>query len=236
MYSKELEEIIEAALADGEITEKERAVLHKRAIAEGVDPDELDVVIEGRLAKMQKVERDWLRPSPPVPEENKKNNSKFGIVNKCPQCGAVVEAGSIRCSDCGYTFRGIGANSSIEKFSEKLNEIENRFADKGSIFQNTIFEQFSLGTDARTKAIQTAIEAFPIPTTKEDLLEFTMFLKSKGKQPSQCTPSQGKICSSYRKKFDECVDKAKVFFADDPQFKAIIPQKKGLFGSLFGKK
>ena len=49
MYSKELEEIIEADLADGEITEKERAVLHKRAIAEGVDPDELDVVIEGRV-------------------------------------------------------------------------------------------------------------------------------------------------------------------------------------------
>ena len=54
MFSKELEEVIEAALADGALTDKERAVLHKRAQAEGVDPDELDVVIDGRLAKMKR--------------------------------------------------------------------------------------------------------------------------------------------------------------------------------------
>ena len=44
MLSKELEEIVEAALADGVLTDKERAVLHKRAQAEGIDPDELDIV------------------------------------------------------------------------------------------------------------------------------------------------------------------------------------------------
>ena len=64
MFSKELEEVIEAALADGALTDKERAVLHKRAQAEGVDPDELDIVIDGRLAKMKRQE-DWLRPAPP---------------------------------------------------------------------------------------------------------------------------------------------------------------------------
>ncbi|MBP3285367.1 MAG: hypothetical protein J6M15_00285 [Prevotella sp.] len=63
MFSKELEEVIEAALADGVLTDKERAVLHKRAAAEGVDPDELDVVIDGRLAKAKKQE-DWLKPAP----------------------------------------------------------------------------------------------------------------------------------------------------------------------------
>lgn len=52
MFSNELEMLIDAALADGEITEKERAVLHKRAEAEGVDPDELDVLIEARLARL----------------------------------------------------------------------------------------------------------------------------------------------------------------------------------------
>ena len=64
MLSKELEEIVEAALADGVLTDKERAVLHKRAQAEGVDPDELDIVLDGRLAKMKRSE-DWLRPAPP---------------------------------------------------------------------------------------------------------------------------------------------------------------------------
>ena len=48
MFSKELEEVIEAALADGVITEKECAVLHKRVQAEGGGPDELDVAQHGR--------------------------------------------------------------------------------------------------------------------------------------------------------------------------------------------
>ena len=75
MFSKELEEVIEAALADGVLTDKERAVLHKRAQAEGVDLDELDIVIDGRLAKMKRQE-DWLRPAPP----KEATNQKYGNV------------------------------------------------------------------------------------------------------------------------------------------------------------
>lgn len=51
MYSKELDRLIQSVIADGEITEKERAVLQKRARAEGVDADELDVYIDGLVAK-----------------------------------------------------------------------------------------------------------------------------------------------------------------------------------------
>ena len=58
MYSKELEELIESVLADGAITAKEREVLHRRAAAEGIDADELDVIIEGRMVKEQKAERE----------------------------------------------------------------------------------------------------------------------------------------------------------------------------------
>ena len=230
MYSKELEEIIEAALADGEITEKERAVLHKRAIAEGVDPDELDVVIEGRLAKMQKVERDWLRPSPPpVPEENKKNNSKFGIVNKCPHCGAVVEAGSVKCADCGYTFRGIEANSSVERLSKLIREAEEQYP------ANAMAEMF--GISKRMTVIPSIISNFPVPTTKEDLLEFILFLEPKTKvNRGQDLAYDQKKCQAFKKKYNECINKARLFFPDDPQFKALIPEKKGLFGGLFGKK
>lgn len=57
MFSDELEMLIDAALSDGELTEKERSVLHKRAIAEGVDPDELDLIVNARLAEMRREEK-----------------------------------------------------------------------------------------------------------------------------------------------------------------------------------
>ena len=121
MYSKELEEIIEAALADGVLTDKERAILHKRALAEGVDPDELDVVIDGRLAKMKRSE-DWLRPTPP----QNLSNHKLGNVVKCPSCGSQVIGGSAVCPECGYTFSNVSANSSAEKLQAKLDEFNRR--------------------------------------------------------------------------------------------------------------
>ena len=44
MFSEELEALISAALADGAITDKERNVLIKRAVSEGVDPDEFELI------------------------------------------------------------------------------------------------------------------------------------------------------------------------------------------------
>ena len=50
MYSEKLEQLIKSVIADGVVTEKERAVLHKKAEAEGVDKDEIDVYVDGLLA------------------------------------------------------------------------------------------------------------------------------------------------------------------------------------------
>lgn len=209
MFSKELEEVIEAALADGVITEKERAVLHKRALLEGIDPDELDVVIEGRLSKMKK-EEDWLRPAPP----QQINNSKYGSVRKCPSCGALVEASAVKCAECGYIFVGIEANNSIVRFSEQLAEIENRFSKQG---------RFGEEEDSRhTREVVSAISNFPVPTTKEDLLEFILFVQPKTKHHSDESEEEDKIVTAYHHKYVECIEKAKIFFSDDPQFQLLF--------------
>lgn len=53
MYSEQLEQLIKSVIADGVITEKERAVLHKKAASEGVDEDEIDVYVDGLVAQMK---------------------------------------------------------------------------------------------------------------------------------------------------------------------------------------
>ena len=108
MFSKELEEVIDAAIADGVLTDKERAVLHKRAQAEGVDPDELDVVIDGRLTKKKK-EEDWLRPAPPKAAES----TKVGNVMKCPNCGAPYQPGTGKCPECGIIIDAFNIDKEI---------------------------------------------------------------------------------------------------------------------------
>ena len=228
MFSKELEEVIEAALADGVLTDKERAVLHKRAQAEGVDPDELDIVIDGRLAKMKRQE-DWLRPAPP----KEATNQKYGNVLKCPSCGAQVVGGSALCPECGYAFSNVGANSSYEKLSAKLEAIEVAYRDKKS---NTIP---LYGVSNKVKEMANVIRMFPIPNTRADLLEF---LASMSAQISSMKEGQSiqvfedqMMRKAYEAKYNECVNKAKISFANDPDFAPYLQKKSGFFSKLFGK-
>ena len=228
MFSKELEEVIEAALADGVLTDKERAVLHKRAQAEGVDPDELDIVIDGRLAKMKRQE-DWLRPAPP----KEATNQKYGNVLKCPSCGAQVVGGSALCPECGYAFSNVGANSSYEKLSAKLEAIEVAYRDKVS-FSIPLY-----GVSNKVKEMANVIRMFPVPNTRADLLEF---LASMSAQISSMKYNQSiqifeglMMRKAYEAKYKECVNKAKISFANDPDFAPYLQKKSGFFSKLFGK-
>ena len=186
-FSQALEEVIEAALADGVLTDKERAVLHKRAAQEGVDPDELDVVIEGRLAEMKR-ETDWLKPAPPASE-------KRGNIVKCPSCGAPIEAGAVSCKECGYVFTNVAANRSSEKLAEKIS--------------------FLLHSKANENHIIEEIKNFPLPTGKEDLMEFIASMDAKRKE-------QGPLQQAYRAKFNEAITKAKTFFSNDAQVMGMV--------------
>ena len=53
MYNEKLEQLIDAALADGTLTEKEKKVLFKKAEEMGVDLDEFEMVLDARVFKMQ---------------------------------------------------------------------------------------------------------------------------------------------------------------------------------------
>jgi hypothetical protein len=214
MFSEELESVIEAALADGTLTAKEREVLHKRAAAEGVDPDELDVVIEGRLAKMKR-EEDWLRPAPP--------SDKFGDVKKCPRCGEPVEPMAVKCSACGYEFRNVDALKSSQRLAEKLEAIEEAYRGK-KIEQDAGFGQKVDVTGSRVAREQvTAIKNFPVPTTKEDLLDFAISMQSKWNSSTLSDRLAG-LESAYKAKYDECVNKAQVLFPNDPMFQGVFEQ------------
>lgn len=207
MFSKELEEFIDAALADGVITDKERSVLYRRAKAEGVDPDELDVIIEGRLAKMKKQE-DWLRPMPP----QNLVSQKIGNVLKCPNCGAEVVGGSAICKECGYTFSNVSANSSAEKLQEKLEEFNRRQEEEKEDTSGWIKHKMDIITN------------FPVPNTRADLLEFLGMLQHKADSTG---PHNGLNFSkdedlgyAYWLLYTNCINKARVSFLNDRDFAA----------------
>lgn len=103
MYNEKLEALIDAALADGVLTEKEKEILFKKAKEMGVNLDEFEMVLDARLVKL--------------------NSNKLGDVKKCPACGAIVQSYQGVCAECGYAFENIEANSAVDKLIKKLEEV-----------------------------------------------------------------------------------------------------------------
>lgn len=103
MFSDSLNELIRASLTDGVITDKEREVIRKRAVAEGVDPDLVDVMIDASV------------------QDNAQHRRARQRI--CPHCGAELEAFSTRCPACGEEIRNGRAVSSIQQFSCGIEEI-----------------------------------------------------------------------------------------------------------------
>lgn len=58
MFPEELKKLIDAALADGVITDKEREVIRKKSMSLNVDMDEIDIYIQAKILKKKKEKKD----------------------------------------------------------------------------------------------------------------------------------------------------------------------------------
>lgn len=200
MYNEKIEQLIKAALADGVLTEKEKQVLFKNAQASGIDLDEFEMILDARLVELQKSRKDKTEKSAP-------RSDKFGDVRKCPACGALLPAMAASCPDCGYEFTGIQATFSSQLLAKQISKIR----DAKPKFTSSIFEREE---KSMTEAIVSLIENFPIPNTKADIYDFLTALKPKvlnGKMDDH------DIRKAYFIKYQECLEKAKLLFPDDPR-------------------
>ena len=115
MLTPELEQLINYALEDGVLTDKERSVLMRKAQAAGADLDEFEMILDAKLHEVQKA----AAVAAPKP-----NSNKHGEVRKCPACGAMVSAFTTQCSECGFEFNNVEANKSANTLFEKLQALE----------------------------------------------------------------------------------------------------------------
>jgi len=110
MFSRQLEDLINASLVDGYISSKERAVLQRIAAAEGVDADTLDVVLDARLQELAQ----------------KKNEKQ----QCCPNCGATLEAFSTHCPACHTEINVKQTASSVDQLNKKLSALANSYLNE----------------------------------------------------------------------------------------------------------
>ena len=210
-----LDNLINLALADGEVTEKERAIILRKAESLGEDKDEIEMILEGKISLMKK-EQLALNSQTPIPTGNKE-----GIVVKCPSCGDIVPSFTINCKACGHEFRGVTSRSVILQLQIKLKEIEDyewKNNQYNGLNGNNKLDHMVLNSIADKQT--PIIEGFLVPNTKEDLLEFlSLALPIGSKQFSWSEKfthaADIKLSKTYKAKAQQCIMKARIAFAND---------------------
>lgn len=122
-----------------------------------------------------------------------------GTLHKCPNCGEVLSAFVVNCPSCGYEIRGGNTSSSAREFAVRLVDATN---DEQKI---------------------TLIKSFPIPNSKEDILEF-MVVASTNFDASASLSGNGmkkSVSDAWLSKVEQSYQKAMLLFVNDPDFSKI---------------
>ena len=162
----EIENLMNMALADGEVTEKERGIILRKAEVLGEDKDEVEMILDGKIA-LQKKELGYSQFS----KEN--INNKEGDIKKCSSCGAPVYSFTIKCADCGHEFQNIESANSVMELVNKLDEAETKARNGKTGGWMSIMDGGDWIVEKRIFEAKSAIiSVFPVPNSKEDILEF----------------------------------------------------------------
>ena len=152
----ELKKLIDAAMADGIITSKEREVITRKAAALGMDADEVDVYLDAEIQKAEQA-------------ADAAKRDKIGKV--CPQCGKQVPPLTLKC-ECGYEFTNAKQSYSMQILSERLNAISLTDDELEEIEKTDPDEKAKKRSDFLASKQINMIATFPVPNTKEDIIDF----------------------------------------------------------------
>jgi DNA-directed RNA polymerase subunit RPC12/RpoP len=189
--------------------------------------------------------------------------TKSGQSKKCPSCGAPVESFQIKCSSCGYEFREADISSTIQTFLEQIEALDKERDEKltknesdndssiGSLLGLSGLKRSAMGfsppiTRIRSEKVR-LISQFPIPNTKEDILEFLIFASSQiqksglfsltGVDPI-AVQEKGALNEAWTAKCQQAYSKALIAFGQDKEGLQKVEEilknskiaKKGKFG------
>jgi RNA polymerase subunit RPABC4/transcription elongation factor Spt4 len=171
---------------------------------------------------------------------------KVGNIRKCPACGAEVPSMRAICPDCGHEFSNVKAASSVQAFFEKFDAVHD------DIFKNQI--SYKLEGKATDKQVEreeedrrykkelavkrqvALIGSYPIPNSKEDILEFVLLAVGRYSR-DRIDRDDEEVNEAWREKCEQAYFKAKIALDKDTvaQIESILKEKK-IVGSAQEKK
>lgn len=126
---------------------------------------------------------------------------KLGEKKKCPYCGAPISGMATKCPECGHEFSNIAANSTISNLTASLEKID----------------RTSPGNEAIKRKIQ-VIQNFPVPNTKEDIVEILTMCRSN--MESKAEPQA--LRNAWKTKALQMISKSEMLLKGDKEAQYLV--------------
>lgn len=218
MYNEQIENLINLALADGELTEKEKQVLFKKAEAAGIDIDEFEMVLEAKLHSRQK--------------EGVASKSKDNVI-KCPSCNDIIPALSRICPSCNFVIdAGKKSTESQKGLEDLIGDIENNLVEIKSIPQPNIFNTLQERSYITLPLLTIIICAVGFRLGFEAIaflglvLAFFSYklIKRKMNEGKSIAPSNTQTFSTLKANFEKYSRTAKTLFGENKKVKLLLEE------------
>lgn len=134
--------------------------------------------------------------SPPI--ERTVRVADMGEKHPCPKCGEMFRSFEPVCPYCGFELRGIKGSKAIKDLADKLENAENDY-------QRIVI-----------------VKNFPIPNTREDILEFMLLAASNFDADYHINHlGEEDLSDAWLTKIEQCYQKACIAFKDQTDFKKV---------------
>ena len=200
MYNEQLENLIEMALIDGELTEKEKQILFKKAEEFGIDLDEFEMVLEAKVFEIQKLQGQSTPPkeatisTQPNYEENKSSSIQRLLKS-------LDEYESKRMLEFGEEVERIKNKHNISDLADDDDEVSTLIEEAEAEVEAEIFEKK-----------EEIIYDFLVSTDKDDMLEF---LSVAVFQVQDKKNKESGLNNVWKDKCREVIENAKDMYATD---------------------
>ena len=159
--------------------------------------------------------------------------AKKESIYKCPNCGSSLESYTSNCPYCHTEIRNVKSSESMENFSKGLEKIKSKempkYEGKESLLKKTIGIDLSKDIEAREEfernfrkkidaEVANYINNYPIPNSKEDLIEFMILVTSNITTKNDC-PTE--IKKAWESKMEQIYKKSKLTLKNRDDIKII---------------
>ena len=153
----------------------------------------------------QRTGRNTNQQQPQQTGNNRKTNTQYGQVIKCPACGGMINPFQTQCV-CGYVFRGTSTSTAVSDLAQDLQDIDTKSGG------NPYASQLNGGIDVFEQQKIALITNFSIPNLKEELVEFVLLTRVHLAKiyADKKRPKNDLLYNAWKTKFEEAHIKAKM--------------------------